>query len=67
MKYLLTIPEEFDNQITSVAYRAGVSKIKAIMMGIELLERLVDSEKVGKTFIIADKKKPYPDFPQDLG
>lgn len=67
MKYLLTIPEEFDNQITSVASSAGGSKMVAVKIGIELLERLVDAEKAGKEFIIADKKEPYPDFPQDLG
>lgn len=55
MEVLMKIPDEFHNQLTSVAYRAGVSKVEAIMMGIELLERLVDADKQGKTFVTVDK------------
>lgn len=67
-KYQFSPSEEFDNQLTSVAYRAGLSKSEAIMAGIDLLERLVDADSQGK--VIAFVEKTQIDFPgslQDLG
>jgi hypothetical protein len=67
-KYQFSLSEEFDNQLTSVAYRAGLSRIEAIMAGIDLLERLVEADSQDKEIAFVEKTQiDFPGSLQDLG
>lgn len=61
VRYELRVDEEFIDRITKVADDADISRVDAIILGIDLLERLVEADKQGKEFMLVNKKEKTND------
>lgn len=55
VRYMLRVSEEFAYKLSRVSRESGLTELQSILVGIELLERLVEAEKHGKGFALVDK------------
>lgn len=54
-RYELRTDEEFMDRLARVASASGLTKPEAIGAGIELLEQLVEADKLGQEFALVPK------------
>jgi hypothetical protein len=55
-QFIITFNDKVWNQLSSAAYRSGLTEVEVIHGGLYLFERLLDAEARGQEFLYVDKE-----------